>query len=126
MISRFWARLCLAILSIAFAAGAAAADPKRAESYLGEAAKSLQKNELKTAIIQLRNAVQSDPDNGKARFELGVVQLQLGDLSAAETQLRAALERKYDPDKGAAPLADTVLRLERKHEPLDHTALGER
>jgi cellulose synthase operon protein C len=126
MISRFWPRLCLAILSIAFAAHATAADPKRAESQLSEAAKSLQKNDLKTAIIQLKNAVQSDPDNAKARFELGVVQLQLGDLSAAETQLRAALERKYDPDKVAAPLADTLLRLERNQELLDEIAVGER
>src|SRR5258708_4892924 len=126
MISRFWPRLCLTILSIAFAAHATAADPKRAESYLSEAAKSLQKNDLKTAIIQLKNAVQSDPDNAKARFELGVVQLQLGDLSAAETQLRAALERKYDPDKVAAPLADTLLRLERNQELLDEIAVPKR
>jgi putative PEP-CTERM system TPR-repeat lipoprotein len=126
MLSRFWPRLCLAILSIASAADVTAADPKRAESYLGEAAKSLQKNDLKTAVIQLKNAVQSDPGNGKARFELGVVQLQLGELSAAETQLRAALERKYDPDKVAAPLADTLLRLERNQELLDEIAAGER
>lgn len=126
MNSRFWPRLCLAILSIASAADATAADPKRAESYLSEAAKSLQKNDLKTAVIQLRNAVQSDPENGKARFELGVVQLQLGDVSSAESQLRAALERKYDPDKIAAPLADTLLRLERNQELLEEIAAGER
>src|SRR5260221_397264 len=116
MIGRFARLLCAALLIAAAARDAAAADPKRAESYLADAARSLQSNDLKSAAIQLRNAVQSDPENAKARYELGVVLLQLGELNAAEAQLRAALARRYDGDKVAAPLAETMVRLERNQE----------
>ena len=125
-IARFGPLFCAALLIAASARGAAAADPKRAESYLSDAARSLQNNDVKGAAIDLRNAVQSDPDNGKARYELGVVLLQLSELSAAETQLRAALARNYDSDKVAAPLAETLLRLERNQELLDEIPAGER
>ncbi len=125
-IARFGPLFCAALLIAASARDAAAADPKRAESYLSDAARSLQNNDVKGAAIDLRNAVQSDPDNGKARYELGVVLLQLSELSAAETQLRAALARNYDSDKVAAPLAETLLRLERNQELLDEIPAGER
>jgi putative PEP-CTERM system TPR-repeat lipoprotein len=119
MIARIGPPLCVALLAASLGRDAAAADPKRAESYLADAARSLQNNDLKGAAIRLRNAVQSDPDNGKARYELGVVLLQLGEL-------RAALAHKYDADKVAAPLAETLLRLERNQDLLDEIPAGER
>lgn len=123
---RLGSLLCAAALTIAFAAAARAADPTQADAYLAEAAKSLQKNDVETAAIQLRNAVQSDPDNGRAHYELGTVTLQLGDLGTAETQLRAALEHGYDGAKVAAPLAETLLRLERNQQLLDEIPAGDR
>jgi cellulose synthase operon protein C len=118
--------LCAAALAIAFPSATRAADPAQAEAYLAAAAKSLQKNDPKTAAIQLRNAVQSDPDNGTAHYELGTVALQLGDLGAAELQLRAALEHGYDRAKATAPLAETLLRLERNQQLLDEIPPGDR
>lgn len=125
MIARLGPLLCAALL-IASPAHAAAADPKRAESYLADAAKSLQSNDLKGAAIKLRNAVQSDPDNGKARYELGAVLLELGELNGAEAQLRAALARNFDADKIAAPLAEALVRLEKNQELLDEIPAGQR
>ena len=124
--NRLRSLLCAATLTVAFASAARAADPNQAETYLAEAAKSLRQNDLKTAAIQLRNAVQSDPDNGTAHYELGTVTLQLGDLGAAETQLRAALEHGYDRAKIAAPLAETLLRLGRDQPLLDEIPAGDR
>jgi putative PEP-CTERM system TPR-repeat lipoprotein len=126
MFARIGPLLCAALLIASPGRDASAADRKRAESYLVDAARSLQNNDLKGALIRLRNAVQSDPENGKARFELGVVLLQLGELNAAEAQLRAALAHDYDGDKVAAPLAETLLRLERNQDLIDEIPAGER
>src|SRR4051812_11005510 len=125
MIVRLGPLLCAALLIASSADNAAAADPKRAESYLADAAKSLQSNDLKGAAIKLRNAVQADPDNGKARYELGAVLVQLGEYNAAEAQLRAALARNFDADKVAAPLADALVRLEKNQELLDEIPPGQ-
>src|SRR5262249_54965936 len=87
-----------------------AADSKKSESYLGEARKSLDKNDVKTALIQLKNAVQADPDNAVARFELGRLQLRLGDYLSAEKELLAARDRNHPEAEVAIPLAETYLR----------------
>jgi cellulose synthase operon protein C len=126
MIARLGPLLCAALLIASPARETAAADLKRAESYLADAAKSLQSNDPRTAAIALRNAVQSDPDNAEARYELGVVLMQLGELNAAEAQLRAALARNYDADKVAAPLAEALVRLEKNQELLDEIPAGQR
>jgi cellulose synthase operon protein C len=65
--------------------------------YLANARNALQKGDLKTAQIELRNAVRADPQNAQARFLLAQVQLQLGDPAAAEEQARQAQARGYDP-----------------------------
>ncbi len=68
-----------------------------AADYLTNARNALQKGDLKTAQIELRNAVRADPQNAQARFLLAKVQLQLGDPAAAEEQAREAQARGYDP-----------------------------
>jgi hypothetical protein len=65
--------------------------------YMAKARNALQKLDLKTAQIELRNAVRADPQNARARFLLARVQLQLGDPVAAEEQARQAQVRGYDP-----------------------------
>ena len=126
MSSRFASLLGGAMLVVAFACAATAARPEQAQSYLADAMKSLQRNDLKTAAIQLKNAVQSDPADGRAHYELGMVELQIGDLAAAETQLRAALEHAYDRDKIAPALAETLLRLARNQQALDEIPAADR
>ncbi|MGH7154992.1 MAG: XrtA/PEP-CTERM system TPR-repeat protein PrsT [Acetobacteraceae bacterium] len=67
-----------------------------AADYLANAQAALRKGDLKTAQIELRNAVRSDPQNANARFLLAKVQLELGDPAAAEQQAREAETRGYD------------------------------
>jgi putative PEP-CTERM system TPR-repeat lipoprotein len=113
-------------LAAALTAPAIAADPSRAEGYLNDAKKSLEKGDAKSAVIQLKNAVQADPDNGAARYELGVVELRLGDYLSAEKELRVALERKFDRDRIAPALAETLLHLNKNKELLDEIPAGDR
>src|SRR5207245_131148 len=117
MTSRILSQLIAGLLALAIAGVAAAAgDPQRAEGYITDAKKSVDKGDYRSAVIQLKNAVQADPDNAAARYELGVAELRLGDYLSAEKELRGALDRKFNPDQIAGPLAETLLRLGKNEE----------
>ncbi|MBV9523576.1 MAG: PEP-CTERM system TPR-repeat protein PrsT, partial [Alphaproteobacteria bacterium] len=118
--------LAAAALLISIVTSAQAADPKRAQSYLEDAKRALDKGDVKSAAIQLKNAVQADPGSGVARYELGVVELRLGDYLSAEKELRAAVDRNYDRDRVAPRLADTLLHLHKDKELLDEIGPGDR
>ena len=80
---------------------------------LGDARKALQKGDLRTAQIDLRNAVRSDPQNAEAHFMLGRVSLDLGDPVAAEREARAAKDRGFDPHQ-VVPLLGQALLAQQK------------
>lgn len=82
-----------------------------ARDYLAAAQDALSKGDLKTASIDLRNAVRADPQNAAARFQLAQVELQLADPTAAERDARAAAERGFDPHM-AIPLVGESLLLQ--------------
>ena len=68
-------------------------DPAR----LLESARAFQgKGEHQAAIIQLKNAVQQQPENGEARLLLGRSSLHVGDFDSAEKELRRALEYRLE------------------------------
>ncbi len=80
-----------------------------ARDYLNDARQALQKGDLKTAQIQLRNAVKEDPQNAEAHFQLARVSLQLGDPVAAEREAEAARDRGYDKHKVVPVLAQAYM-----------------
>jgi len=82
-----------------------------AESMLVSARGYLDKNDGRAAVIQLKNALQRNPDLAEARFLLGRVLLDGGDSMAAEVELRKARELKYEPDKVVPLLARAQLLL---------------
>src|SRR5882757_4344763 len=101
-------------------------DPQRAESYIAEAAKSVQAGNASKAAIELRLAVQSDPKNAAAHYELGRVQLTLGNYASAEQELRNAAGLGVEPDKIAGGLAQAMMRLGKNQQLIDEIAPGER
>lgn len=48
------------------------------------------RGEVREAIIQLKNILQKDPENAKARLSLGKIYLHFGDAASAEKELRRA------------------------------------
>ena len=78
-------------------------------NYLQSARSAMQRGDLKTAEIELRNAVRSDPRNGEARYLLARVQLALGNPVAAEQQAKAAQARGYDPRAVIPVLGQSML-----------------
>jgi len=69
-------------------AGAAFADP--VDDYFDKARTHLDHGERKSAVIELKNALQEDPNRVDARLLLGETYLKLGDAEAAEKELGRA------------------------------------
>src|SRR4029077_14850384 len=79
-------------------------------SYVDDAQQYLKKGDLKSAVIQIRNAVREAPDDPKIRAQLAEAYLRTGDLPGAEREARAARDRKGDEADYLPVLADVLLR----------------
>lgn len=79
------------------------------ELMLSSAKDYLAKNDSKAAVIQIKNALQSNPDLPEARYLLGTALLDSGDPAGAEQELRKALDMKYPQDAVVPQLAKALL-----------------
>ncbi|MDP2879954.1 MAG: PEP-CTERM system TPR-repeat protein PrsT [Azonexus sp.] len=79
------------------------------ESLILSSKDYLAKNDAKAAVIQLKNALQINPNLAEARFLLGSALLESGDIAGAEVELRKALELKHSADATVPLLARTML-----------------
>ncbi|HEY1412387.1 MAG TPA: tetratricopeptide repeat protein, partial [Rhodopila sp.] len=87
--------------------------------YLSSAQASLKKGDLKSAQIDLRNAVRSDPQNAAAHYWLGRVSFELGDPVASEREAAAARDRGFDPHQAVPLLAQALLAQNKFQDLLD-------
>ncbi len=98
----------LAISILVAACGAK--DKDNGEASLQKAKEYLaQKNQLAAATIEIKNALQKNPDLAEARYLLGKSYLDQGDAKAAEFELRRAFTQKFDPDKVVPALVKSLL-----------------
>jgi len=81
------------------------------ESLVSSSKEFLAKKDTKAAVIQLKNALQKNPNLAEARFLLGSALLESGDLAGAELELRKALELKHPADAVIPQLARAMLAL---------------
>jgi putative PEP-CTERM system TPR-repeat lipoprotein len=81
---------------LALPATAPAQDIEASKQYLEDANDYLAKGDVGSALIQLKNAVKSDPDNLDARRTLGDLYIRMGDGAAAEKELQAIQRRGVD------------------------------
>ncbi len=88
---------------------AATNDPTAAQKHEAEADQLIAKDDLKTAEIELKNAVKSDPDNGRLRLKLANLEIQLNDIEGAQVELKAAREHGGDEAKIIPLLGRTYL-----------------
>jgi putative PEP-CTERM system TPR-repeat lipoprotein len=79
------------------------------EAMLSSAKNYMAKNDPKAAVIQIKNALQANPDMPEARFMLGTALLDSGDPVGAETELRKAMDLKHPQDQVIPPLAQAML-----------------
>ncbi len=100
--------VCLLLVGLA-AAGGGWFVFGRTQDPMAQARAALEKGDLRTAQIELRNAVKQNPNSREAQFQLGIVQLQLGDAVAAERQLKLARDLGQDRLSVRQPLAQAYL-----------------
>ncbi len=65
---------------------------------------------LKTSIIELKNAVQKNPDSAQARLLLGQIYLKTGQGAEAEKELQRAKSLGVGDDSIKPLLAEAILR----------------
>ncbi|MDR0776718.1 MAG: PEP-CTERM system TPR-repeat protein PrsT [Azonexus sp.] len=79
------------------------------EQLIASSKEFLAKNDNKAAVIQLKNALQANPNLGEARFLLGKALLDSGDVAGAEVELRKAFDLQYASDQTVPLLARALL-----------------
>ena len=74
-------------------------------ALMGSAKEYLAKDDAKAAIIQLKTALQQNPDLPEARYLLGKALLASGDAAGAALELRKALDLRHPEDQVVPELA---------------------
>lgn len=100
-----WARRLSVVPVIALTACFGSQSP---EDLVRSAKANIEKGELRTAGIELKNALQAAPNSAVARFLLGKSLFLAGDAAAAEVEVRKAAQLGY-PEAEVAPLLAGVL-----------------
>jgi putative PEP-CTERM system TPR-repeat lipoprotein len=93
-------------------------------ALVAEAAQYQQKGDSKAATIQLKNALQKDPENGEARFALGSIYADAGDALAAEKELQKAASLGVKSERVTPVLGKVLMALGKYQKVLDLTAPG--
>ena len=96
----------LAVFATVFLVGCG---PDKPEALVASAKEYLAKNDRNAAVIQLKNALQTNPNLAEARFLLGKALLESGDVAASEKELNKANELGYPADQVVPVLARAVL-----------------
>lgn len=102
----------IAILSAAFVLMGgltSCGNTQTAKTLISEARQYQLAGDNKAAIIQLKNALQKNPDNVEARYLLGTIYNQTGDAKSAEKELRRALSLGMKPAGVLPELGNSLL-----------------
>ena len=99
-------RRALALITVALLA---ACSQRSEQDLMAAAQKRFEQKDASGAVIELKNLLQQNPDNAKARHLLGKALLDSGDLAGAEIELRRAWELGAPRDELAPLLAQALL-----------------
>jgi len=91
---------------------------KDSEQHLQDALKFAANNEIPAAIIELKSAIQQQPEDARLRFELGMIYLKAGDAASAAKEFERADEFKIDSKTIAIPLTQAYF-LQGQHQKVD-------
>lgn len=116
-------KLALVTMVAALSTGIVACKKQESsETLVAQAKQYQQKGDMNAAMIQLKNALQANPDDGEARFLLASAYIENGDGAAADKEIRRAISLKYPSDKTAPLLARVLLAQGQPQKALDETA----
>ncbi len=86
-------------------------DDQSSQALIASAQSHLEKGETRSAVIQLKNALQKDPESAQASLLLGRTLLATGDAASATPILRKAASL-HAPDAQVLPLLARALNME--------------
>ncbi|MBO1256683.1 PEP-CTERM system TPR-repeat protein PrsT [Alteromonas sp. 5E99-2] len=97
------------VFAIATVLSLTACGEKSSEEYLLAADQFIAANNSQAAILELKNALQVNPQSADARFKLGSIYLDQKRFESAEKELNKALDLGYDITK-VMPLISTAYK----------------
>lgn len=97
-------QLLLASLAVLFLATACGETSLSPDEHVVRAQQARAEGDLRTALIEIKNALQQEPSRPEARRLLGEYNLALGNAVEAEAELLRAQELGSDPDRLRLPL----------------------
>ena len=106
---RHWALLCVCVFI-------AACTPPSAEDRLNKARAHLAADDPSSAVIELKNVLQSEPHHAEAQLLLGGIYITMGDLPLALRELEGAFDSGIDKKRVLKPLLSTKNRQGRYRE----------
>lgn len=108
-------KLRLKIIPLVFTLTLAGCSKQTAEELINEAQMKFDANQTSGAMIELKNAIQLEPNNPKARFLLGKSYVERGAAVLAEKELSLALELGYERND-VLPLLASAYNLQFKNQ----------
>lgn len=102
-----WVKVGAFLTLTALALGAC--EEQGSDDFFQKALEHRKNGEIAASIIELKNALQADPDNAEARLLLGTVDLEVGDLAGAEKELGRARDLGIAGDRLVGPLVELWL-----------------
>jgi putative PEP-CTERM system TPR-repeat lipoprotein len=113
-------RASLVLSTLLAVAGLSACNKEQSSaSLLADAKQYQQKGDHKAALIQLKNAASTNPEDGEVRFELARSYIDSGDAISAEKEIRKALGLGIDRARAVPLLAKSLLMQGKAQEALD-------
>ncbi|MCP5243580.1 MAG: PEP-CTERM system TPR-repeat protein PrsT [Burkholderiales bacterium] len=97
----------------------ACGETKDAETLIAEATEYQKKGDVNAAVIQLKNAIQQEPNNAEARLLLGTIYQQHDDPLSAEKELSRAFELGMDAQRVLPVLYQVLFDLGKFQQLLD-------
>jgi putative PEP-CTERM system TPR-repeat lipoprotein len=102
-------RAATATFAVLVSAGLFGCGGDSPKALIASAKASMAKSDDTAAIIQIKNALQADPNSGEARYLLGSVLLDQGFSEAADVELHKADALHYSTDLVVPKLAQVML-----------------
>jgi putative PEP-CTERM system TPR-repeat lipoprotein len=118
-------RFAAALSTVLLSAVLAACTGESPDALIASSKDFIAKNDNKAAVIQLKNALQKDPNLGEARLLLGKTLLDSGDVTGAEVELRKALALNYARERTLPLLAKAMLASGQAKKLIDEFAKAE-
>ncbi|MES2256955.1 MAG: XrtA/PEP-CTERM system TPR-repeat protein PrsT [Pseudomonadota bacterium] len=108
--------------ALIFAAGLSGCEEQASSaSLIAQARQYQQKGDFNAALIQLKNAVESNSDDPEARYLLAVMYTETGNGQSAEKEARRALSLNYPAEKVVPVLGKAMLLQGQFQKVLDET-----